>query len=773
MTEVVNIQMQVTSFHDGTWGGGVMIGRDVAAPDRMVRARIARRVLPRRPVSGEVWRVTGATATYPVRDPATGLIDHLEHVDAAWAAPTAPRGAAIRRWIARNPSIAGVGEGYAERLWDAFGDRLYDLIRARDVRALAAVLDVAKASTIVDAFGLLLDEVTALQELDGMGVDGATASAAVRLFGADAARRFRADPYTMTLIEPWAKVDAAALTSGVELADRRRLVAAIEVAAAQAFRITGSNLGGNTVVTRDGLVRRVQAMLRPARPELAVHALEMALSTGVLREVAPGRYQARGPELMEREVEAAVAARLARPRPRLDRAAVAVAISEVEHASGLVLEPEQREAVLTALGAGFAVIDGGAGTGKSTIVKAVLHAHARLGRGEMVQVALSGRAAKRLADATGHPAMTVYRLQKDLETGRRTMRRGLLVIDEFSMVGTPDLWQILTAVPADVDVLLVGDPAQLPPIKAGNPAQAFCASPVVPRVTLRRVHRQAASTGIPAVAQAIRNGTLQDLPSFDAGEPDRPGVFVLPCPQAGVPGQVMRAFAALTGLQEGAVPPRAVAAAHEADVQVLAMTRHGPAGAAEMSDAVERRWLIGQEAIHDWGFRVGSKLLWVRNSYDRSTGRRRADGREETVDLMNGALGVIRRPTRAGAWVAFDDGIKAEVLRHDLGDLLRGWAVTVHKAQGSAFRTVIIPVVRSRLLDRAMLYTAITRAQVTVVLVGDVDLMRQAIEAPPRVTRREQALDLDGAIQVAQAAGRACLRAMSTQPQGSDPTLGS
>jgi exodeoxyribonuclease V alpha subunit len=746
VTDAVNIQMQVTSFHDGTWGGGVIIGRDVGTRDRMVRARVARRVLPRRPVPGEVWRVTGPTATYPVRDPRTGLIEHLEHVDAAWAAPTAPRGAAIRRWIARNPSIPGVGEGYAERLWDAFGDRLYDVIRARDVQALAEVLDVPKASAIVDAFGLLLDEVTALQELDGMGLDGATASAAVRIFGADAARRFRADPYSMTLLEPWAKVDAAALASGLELGDRRRLLAAVEVAAAQAFRTTGSNLGGNTVVTREGLVCRVRAMLKPARPELAVHAVEVALSSGVLREVSPGRYQARGPDLMEREVEAAVASRLARLRPGLDRATVAVAIAEVEHASGILFEPEQRQAVLTVLGAGVAVINGGAGTGKSTIVKAIVHAHVRLGRGEVVQVALSGRAAKRLAEATGHPAMTVYRFQKDLETGRRTMRRGLLVIDEFSMVGTPDLWQLLTAVPAEIDFLLVGDPAQLPPIKAGNPAQAFCASAVVPRVTLVRVHRQAASTGIPAVAQAIRNGTLPDLPTFDACEPDRPGVFVLPCPQAGVPGQVMRAFAALTGLPDGAVRPQAVAAAHEVDVQVLAMTRHGPAGAAELSDAVERRWLTGQEAIHDWGFRVGSKLLWVRNSYDRPTSRRGADGAEQTVDLMNGALGVIRRPTAAGAWVSFDDGTEAEVLGRDLGDLLRGWAITVHKAQGSAFRTVIIPVVPGRLLDRAMLYTAVTRGRERVVLVGDVALARQVIAAPARAGLRLQALDIEAGI---------------------------
>jgi exodeoxyribonuclease V alpha subunit len=699
-------------------------------------------VLLRHPVTGEVWRICGSTATYPIRNHQTGGVEHIEHVDVAWAAPAAPRGAAIRRWIARHPAIPGVGDGYAERLWDAFGDRLYDVIRARDVQALANVLDVTKASAIVDALSLLLDEVTALQGLDEMGLEGATATAAVRLFGADAARRFRADPYAMTLLEPWTKVDAAALASGVALTDPRRLLAAVEVAAALAFRTTGSNLGGNTVVTRAGLIKRVHTMLGPTAPRLADYAIDAAITAGALRELVPGRYQARGPDLMEREVEASVAARLARPRPPMDRAIVAVAIAEVEIGSGLTLEPEQREAVLVALGSGVAVIDGGAGTGKSTIVKAVLHAHRRLKRGAIAQVALSGRAAKRLAEATDHPAMTLYRFQKDIETGKQFMRRGLLVIDEFSMVGTPDLWRLLTALPVEIDVLLVGDPAQLPPINAGNPAHAFCASTAVPRVTLARVHRQAESTGIPSVANSIRMGVLPDLPTFNADEPDREGVFVAPCPLDGVPGKVIDTFAALAGLSEGAISARAITTMHEADIQVLTMTRHGPAGASELSDAIERRWLAGQEAIDDWGFRVGSKLLWVRNSYGRPTGHRRADGTEETVDLMNGAIGVVRRPTAAGAQVLFDDGTQAEVFRGDLGDIRRGWAITTHKAQGSAFRSVIIPIVRGRLLDRAMLYTAVTRGRERVVLVGDIALAHEVVRAPARSHLRLQALDL-------------------------------
>jgi exodeoxyribonuclease V alpha subunit len=700
-------------------------------------------VLPRCPVDGEVWRVSGTIARYPVRNPQTGALEQLEHVDAVWAAPAAPQGAAIRRWIARNPAIPGVGEGYAERLWDAFGDNLYDVIRTRDVQALAEVLDVFKATAIVEAFGLLLDEVTALQDLDGMGVDGATASAAVRLFGADAARRFRENPYALTLMEKWAKVDAAALASGMATTDPRRLLAAVDVAAARAFRTTENNLGGHTVVTNQGLAQQIRLMLGRFAPDQARAAIQMAIDSGALRTIARGRYQARGPHLMEREIEGAVVARLSRIRAPFDRATAVVAISEVEHSSGVRFEPEQHQAVLTALSAGVAVIDGGAGTGKSTIVKAILHAHRRLRRGEIVQVALSGRAAKRLAEATGKPAMTVYRFLKDLETGKRVMQRGLLVIDEFSMVGTPDLWLLLTAISVEVDVLMVGDPAQLPPIKAGNPAQAFCASPAVPRVTLGRIHRQAASTGIPEIAGAIRQGVLPALPGFEEQNPGRPGVFTVSCAQDDVANRVMQVFEAVAGLPAGQVSAGAIRRLHEADIQVLTMTRRGPAGAMDLCEAIEKRWLFDQEAIHDWGLRVGSKILWARNSYDRRTGRMRANGSEETIDLMNGALGVVHRSTSAGAEIHFDDGAIAEIVTRDLADLLRGWAITVHKAQGSAFRTVIIPVVRSRLLDRAMLYTAVTRARERVVLVGDISLARGAAANDGRASLRLQALNFD------------------------------
>lgn len=245
---------------------------------------------------------------------------------------------------------------------------------------------------------------------------------------------------------------------------------------------------------------------------------------------------------------------------------------------------------------------------------------------------------------------------------------------------------------------------------------------------------------------------MPDLPAFDPATPDRPGVFLWPCADDAVSGRVLEAFEALAGAPSSQASRTAATRLHQADVQVLTMTRRGQTGAVDLGDAIERRWMAAQPSIHDWGFRIGSKLLWTRNSYDHPTGRLLASGEEETVDIMNGALGAILRATASGAEVRFDDGTISAMRRGDLGNVLRGWAITVHKAQGSAFNTVLVPVTRCRLLDRAMVYTAVTRARRTAVLFGDPARIASAVAEPPRAWRRLQALDIDRAMDAAGAA---------------------
>lgn len=729
-----SLMLQVTSFHHGSFGGGVLLGHEVASGSPALRrALIPADVLPREAVAGEVWRVSRNVEMRSVFDHVSRKEMAAEHIVASWAGPVAPTGAAIRHWIAKHPDIKGIGPAYANRLWNAHAAELYELLRKRDVAALAKALDWPKAAAIVEAFGLLVQEITLLEKLDTMSLDGPTARAAITLFGDDAPRLFAENPYALTLLRPWAETDHAALTSGMAPDDERRLLAAVDVVAARAWQI-----GGHTVVDRASLVQRVRPLLGRAAEQLAGSAVALAVRTGDLRPTKTREYQARAPWHIEQRIRCLVAQRLQRRRPSPAREIVDGVIAHIEQEDGLRFEPEQREAVHMAMSSGFSIIAGGAGTGKTTVLKAVMLAARERQQGEYVQIALSGRAAKRLAEATGAPALTVYRFLKDLEHGRSRLDCGLLVIDECSVVSTPDLWRIMEAVPESVDILLAGDPGQLPPIQAGNPTAAILDSVSVPRTFLQVPHRQKGHTEIPRAAGQIREGRCPDFKSFDFGKPDAAGLFIHRCRTDDVAKCVLEVFAALVADAAPVVGADAINRFHAADVQILSTTKML---AEQLGQTIEDRWLSGQPALHDWGFRIGSKILWTKNSYEH-----RAGSREDAAVIMNGTLGVLHSATRDGVEVLFDDGTVTEIVRADLDRVLRGWAVTVHKAQGSAFRRMIVPITPGRLLDRSLLYTAITRARLAAVLIGDPALIRRRIEAPPTVWNRRQALDIDSAV---------------------------
>ena len=724
------VTLQVTSFHPGHGGGGALLGRMLSgASDEVMRTLVPSGVLPREPIAGEIWTVTGGAEQRMVFDHKAGREAPVDHIIARKAAPAELQGRAIKQWLASNPTIKGVGEGYAERLWDAYGPSLYEIIRKRDLASLARVLDFPKAAAIVDAFGLLNDEIVTLRELDCFNLDGRTARAAISLFGRDAGRRFRENPYVLTLLEPWHKVDAAARSAGVSHDDPRRLLSSVEVALSQAWRASG-----HTVVGREKLIRAVARLVGPQASDLVVSALDKAAASGDIKEIRGGEYQGRAAWHIERQIEHCVAERIKLSPKAYDRAVVEVVIAEIEQADGIRFEPEQRQAVHLALSNSISAIAGGAGTGKTTIVKAIMRAAIRMRKGEYLQIALSGRAAKRLSEATGRSAMTIYRYLKEIEHGRFTPERGLLVIDEFSMVSTPDFWKLLALTPYGIDMLLVGDPGQLPPIQAGNPADAVFSSSAMPQVKLRVPHRQKAGNAIPSFAGDVRSGKWREPPKFDFRKPHRPGVYLLPCPNSDVLARTLAVFEALTGPPPAQADKRLISRLHEADVQILSMTK---AVALSIGTSIEHSWMKAQPPIHNWGLRAGSKLLWTRNLYDHAS-----RFHIEPISLMNGALGVIQCATPTGAKVLFDDGALTEIQSGHLASVQHGWAITVHKAQGSAFRQVVIPVTRSRLLDRAMLYTAITRAKVSAVLIGEPEVIANAACAPPMVLRRSQALNL-------------------------------
>jgi exodeoxyribonuclease V alpha subunit len=694
-----------------------------------MRAVISERHATREPKAGETWRVTGELVVHPIHGP---------QIDAEIALPLLPTGEGIIRWIATSRSIPGVGARTAHRLWSELGQNLYLALEARDADALAPHVGPAAARDIVAAFALLADEVAVLKTYDKYGVDPRAAVAACALWGRGAIQRLAENPYCINVVEGWKSVDERALRLGMPPQDDRRLLAAVAEACAARYSGREWTFGGNLANTPDEITRAV-ARLLAADETIASKAVGMAIEAGELIPAPNGLLQTRGCHLMERAIESSILERLGRTRHPVDENAIATVIRTVGDEVGFALEPDQAQAIQLASTSGFSVIDGGAGTGKSTITLALMRVAQALG-GTYVQMALSGRAAKRLREATGHEAMTVYGFLRAVTHGKLRLTSGTVVVDEASMIGTPDLWQILSWLPPKVDVVLIGDPGQLPPISPGRPFEAAVVGHVVPRTTLRRIYRQGADNDLPEVAAMIRAGRLPDLPDFDPSAPHRPGVFILRDHRDRTADAVVNVFEAVAG--RAPVNGSGLRAVHEADVQILGATKQGLGGTTPISERIEARWMAHSQPVHDWGLSIGSKILWTENRYERPVSHDAPAG--DVVDVMNGSFGIVQTSTREGAVVLFDDkaGTRAEIYRSDLQHIRRGWAVTVHKAQGSAFARVIMPVAKSRMLDRLLVYTAITRARYTAVLVGDEHLLRDAIEAEPRSWSGRQTLQL-------------------------------
>jgi exodeoxyribonuclease V alpha subunit len=432
---------------------------------------------------------------------------------------------------------------------------------------------------------------------------------------------------------------------------------------------------------------------------------------------------------MERFVERALSERLARSGGATSES---IGLLGAIERAGAGLNERQRQAVQMALSSSVSVLCGSAGTGKTTTLRAILAA-ARAGFGAdytVYQVALAGRAAKRMAEATGAEAVTVYRFLRDERLRQRRAELGLLIVDEASMLDLPAVYSLLRAIPASTNLLFVGDPSQLPPIGPGLVFHRMVASRRIPRVELTAIHRHAANSGIPLVGAAIRGGRFPRLPTYDLNEPEQPGVFIHRAESDHVATATVRVLEALAGA------PLATGV-RQRDIQILCATRRGPAGAVALNEMIERKHIAGGARNARWGLAIGSKILWAVNDHHRGS-------RAAPRSLLNGTLGIVAEVNDEGLVVHFDDGTSDVLRREDLTKVERGWAVSVHKAQGSAFGHVLMPVTPSRLLDRNLVYTAVTRAVRSVVLIGDELLLRAAVKEVTHTMTRRVGLNLGG-----------------------------
>jgi exodeoxyribonuclease V alpha subunit len=381
------------------------------------------------------------------------------------------------------------------------------------------------------------------------------------------------------------------------------------------------------------------------------------------------------------------------------------ALPWAEKQIGFVLAESQVAAMRLALKSKVLVITGGPGVGKTTIVRAILRVLAAKGT-DLQLCAPTGRAAKRMTEATGYEAKTIHRLlEVDPRSGgfRRSednpLDCDLLVVDETSMVDVPLIQALLKAVPDKAALLVVGDIDQLPSVGPGQVLADIISSGAVPVVRLTEVFRQAAQSRIITAAHRINQGSIPDL-SPPGTETDF--YFV----QADDPET---AVARIVELTKTRIPKR-FGLDPIRDIQVLCPMNRGGVGARSLN--IELQAVLnpaGDEKVErfGWTFAPGDKVMQIENDYDK--------------EVYNGDIGTINRvDTNAGEIVVIFDGRSVTYGLGELDMLVPAYAATIHKSQGSEYPAVIIPVLTQHyaMLQRNLLYTGVTRGKRLVVLVG-------------------------------------------------------
>ena len=659
---------------------------------------------------GQLWRVTGKPEPNTIAVNGYRLTESTLTPDAMEL--LRPSGEHIVTLLAECDAFAGIGMVKARRLWDHFGQDLYAILDNGDVKRLEEVMTTEAAAGLADAWQRWGDTFT-LQWLQAKGFSVVLGRKVIDYFSPHPAIKIEEDPYRLiSFAADWATTDKLARDAfGVAEDDPRRLAGAVEEALYGAFD------AGHTCVTRSDVAQRVGRLLGSGG--MVDRALIEAEARGCFLRRAD-RLHALGPYAMEHGIAESIAQRAVRPEPLLDRRSFATLLARYQAESGIALEASQIDALAVANANPIAVITGGAGTGKTTVLRAFFGVCGAAGW-PVFAMALSGRAARRIGEATGHPATTIAGFLTRFNPDEAP-ERAVVVIDEASMLDLPAAYRLIRHLPAAYRFVLVGDPHQLPPVGPGLLLHELAHQDGIPRVELQQVKRYGGR--IAEAAQAIRQGQWPELP-----EDPRADIAFLPCALNDINDTVLEL---LTDDPDG--------------TQILCATRTAAAGGVKSINTLCSAafhagnqelllWNHEFEAVQGTGFRVGSPVICLVNDWEKN--------------LQNGSLGMIvsveppdrdADPGQGLGHIRWDDGQKHALTPDLLPHLELAYAITIHKAQGSQFPRIIVPVRHSRLLDRTLLYTAITRAQRQVILVGDVAAAKAAVEAPPHASLRQVAL---------------------------------
>lgn len=611
-------------------------------------------------------------------------------------------------WPGLGSTLAGaLADVGIQRPSDVSATALSGLPKVGTVRAGRLLSAFLAAQPAYDVVGLLL----------AAALPARLAGRAVEAFGPGAHRLLRDDPWRLLRLSGVDVPDADALARvaipGISLSDSRRCRALV------GFILTRAARDGHTVMPVEEMGHDLE-LYRVADPRQAIadavaseetrEVLRPRMDTATILPQSAGIQPAGGEPMLALEryflAEQTIAESVSRLIDSAEPIKQATRKRGAKAAPDDGLDAVQRTAVANALEHGVSVLTGGPGTGKSRTVSAVVRAAELVGK-SVALAAPTGRAAKRLAELCDAEAMTIHRLlgaqpRTDGDTGEVDFSAGfargpawpldqdVVVVDEASMLNVELAASLLQACANSTHLMIVGDSAQLPSIGAGQVLADLIASDAVPVVELETLYRQDAGGAIARMATAIRRG---ELPSVDS--PDREVVIVPARGSADCAHRVVQ-------LMTDSIPR--VLGIEPDQIQVVTPVHRGPAGTIELNAALKARLNPGRSRKTSGRFDEGDRVVATANHLDATP-----------TGFANGEVGTVIRVV--GSVVTIDFGAEspapAEVSGKMLADITHGWAITVHRAQGSEFRAVIVvlPPEAGRMLSRPLVYTALTRAQ--------------------------------------------------------------
>jgi exodeoxyribonuclease V alpha subunit len=655
-------------------------------------------------------RVTGEL----VNDPR-----HGEQLRVETLVPVAPDTLAGLEKYLGSGLIPGVGPGFAKRIVETFGmDTLKVLDESPERLAGVPGLGERRADEIRKKWASQHAISSIMLVLQSHGASPALATRIYERYGDRAAQMVQRHPYRLALD-----------VRGVGFKTADRIARSIGIAGDHPERAQAGTLHvldsladqGHVAAPREALVTRTAELLEidGAHVEAAVDALWAA-----------GRVVVEGALVFSARLHAAEVALVEHVHRLLDAPArplpgLTAALAGFEASAKVELAPEQRRAVDAAARQKLVVVTGGPGVGKTTIVRAILSVleSARL---SVRLAAPTGRAAKRLGEATGRRATTIHRLLEYDPRQRRFARNGelpvdtdALVVDEASMIDLELAEALLAAVPSAARLVLVGDSDQLPSVGPGAVLRDVIDSGVVPTERLSRIFRQAEESRIVTNAHAILRSEMPESASPDDPNAD---FFVV---NRTDPEQSARTVVELVTQR---IPKRFGLNPRD-EIQVLTPMHRGPVGTQALNAALQAALNPGGPALERRGvaYRAGDKVMQTKNDYER--------------EVYNGDIGVVVRVDDAEheMVVRFDD---REVQYEDaaLDVLTLAYAISIHKSQGSEYPAVVVPLLTTHfvMLSRNLVYTAVTRAKRLCVMVADPRAIRMALgeeRREERVTR--------------------------------------